>query len=85
MLNYLASSTRPDIAFAVHQCARFCVNPKRSHELAVHRIICYLKVTSQNGYLLHPTVSSPTLDCYVDADSVVLQAAIQTCSLHHRS
>jgi hypothetical protein len=28
MLNYLASSTRPDIAFAVHQCARFCVNPK---------------------------------------------------------
>jgi hypothetical protein len=23
MLNYLASSTRPDIAFAVHQCARF--------------------------------------------------------------
>ncbi len=27
MLNYLASSTRPDIAFAVHQCARFTTAP----------------------------------------------------------
>ena len=28
MLNYLASSTRPDIAFAVHQCARFTTAPR---------------------------------------------------------
>ncbi len=27
MLNYLASSTCPDIAFAVHQCAHFCTHP----------------------------------------------------------
>jgi hypothetical protein len=27
MLNYLASSTRPDIAFTVHQCAKFTTNP----------------------------------------------------------
>ncbi len=27
MLNYLASFTRPDIAFGVHQCARFTTNP----------------------------------------------------------
>jgi hypothetical protein len=68
MLNNLASSTRPDIAFAVHQCARFCVNPKRSHELAIRRIVRYLKSTPNNGYFLRPTITKPTLDCYVDAD-----------------
>jgi hypothetical protein len=68
MLNYLASSTRPDIAFAIHQCARFCVNPKRSHELAIHRIVRYLKSTSYKGYFLRPIISKSTLDCYVDAN-----------------
>jgi hypothetical protein len=28
ILNYIAASTRPDIMFAVHQCARFSANPK---------------------------------------------------------
>jgi len=32
MLTYLTGSVRPDIAMAVHQCARFSVNPMRSHE-----------------------------------------------------
>ena len=27
-LNFLEKSTRPDIAYAVHQCARFSSNPK---------------------------------------------------------
>ena len=26
-LNFLAQNTRPDISFAVHQCAKFCNNP----------------------------------------------------------
>ena len=38
MLLYLASSTRADIQYAVHQCARFTHDPKRSHEEAVKRI-----------------------------------------------
>jgi hypothetical protein len=68
MLNYLASSTRPDIAFAIHQCTHFCVHPKRSHELAVCQIVRYLKSTADKGYFLHPTIPKYTLDCYVDAD-----------------
>mmetsp|Transcript_21406 Transcript_21406/g.29988 ORF Transcript_21406/g.29988 Transcript_21406/m.29988 type:complete len:240 (+) Transcript_21406:2-721(+) len=32
MLNYLAATSRPDILFAVHQCARFSVNPRLSHK-----------------------------------------------------
>lgn len=54
MLNYLGTSTRPDIAFAVHQCARFSSNPKRVHEIAVRRIVRYLKGTKDKGYILQP-------------------------------
>ena len=35
MLLYLASNSRPDIAFAVHQCAHFTHSPKASHEAAI--------------------------------------------------
>jgi hypothetical protein len=34
-LNFLEKSTRPEIAYAVHQCARFASNPKQSHANAV--------------------------------------------------
>jgi hypothetical protein len=67
MLTYLSTSTRPDIAFAIHQCARFCTQPKRLHEIAVRRIIPYLRGTKDKGYILKPT-SNKTLDCYVDTD-----------------
>jgi hypothetical protein len=67
MLTYLSTSTRPDIAFAVHQCARFSIALKRVHEIAVRRIIRYLKGTKTKGYILRPSTAR-TLDCYVDAD-----------------
>ena len=31
MLNFLVNCTHPEMAFAVHQCARFYNNPKYSH------------------------------------------------------
>jgi hypothetical protein len=37
-LNYLEKSTRPDLLFAMHQCARFCSDPKKSHVTAVKYI-----------------------------------------------
>jgi hypothetical protein len=67
MLNYLAASTRPDIAFVIHQCARFTTNLKRSHELVIRRIVRYLKATADNGCILRSSYP-PNLDCYVDAD-----------------
>jgi hypothetical protein len=67
MLTYLSASTRPDIAFSVHQCARFSVNPRRVHEVAVRRIVRYLKGTQYKGFILRP-LTARTLDCYVDAD-----------------
>ena len=45
MLLYLAGNTRPDIAFAVHQAARFSHKPMQCHEDAVKRIVRYLKGT----------------------------------------
>jgi hypothetical protein len=54
--------------YAHNQCARFCTNPKCSHELAVRCIVCYPKGTSNKGYFLKPSPSSLNLDCYVDAD-----------------
>ena len=67
MLNYLASTTRPDIAMAVHQAARFCINPMLSHERAVIRIGRYLRGTMDKGIIICPN-KSKGLECYVDAD-----------------
>lgn len=66
-LNYLAATTRPEIQFAVHQCARFCADPKMSHEKAVKRIVRYLKRTKDQGLVLNVDTSKG-LECFVDAD-----------------
>jgi hypothetical protein len=66
-LNYLAATTRPEIQFAVHQCARFCENPKMTHEKAVKRIVRYLKRTKDQGLILHVD-KNKGLECFVDAD-----------------
>lgn len=67
MLMYLASNSRPDVAFAVHQCARFTHCPKRSHEVAIKRIVRYLKGTKERGMIIRPR-SNKKLNCYADAD-----------------
>jgi hypothetical protein len=67
-LNFVEKSTRPDIAYAVHQCARFSNDPKESHANAVKRIVKYLIATKDKGIILNPQVHS--FDCWVDADFV---------------
>ena len=64
-LLYLEKSTRPEIAFAVHQCARFCNDPRHSHGEAVKRIGRYLAGTADKGMYLRPSAAS--FDCWVDA------------------
>ena len=66
-MNYLAMNTRPDIAFAVHQCAKFCNNPKLLHEKAVKHIGQYLAGTAKQGIILNPDPNGK-LDAYVDSD-----------------
>ena len=67
MLLYLATNTRPDIAFAVSQVARFNSAPKQSHAAAVKMIVRYLKGTTAKGTIFKPT-GAYKVDCYVDAD-----------------
>ena len=38
MLNYLSSSTRPNLLFAIHQRAQFAPPPNLYHEQAIKRI-----------------------------------------------
>jgi hypothetical protein len=64
-LNFLEKSTRPELAYAVHQCARFCTDPKRSHGEAIKHIGRYLLATKDQGLILKPTTN--TFDCWVDA------------------
>ena len=65
-LNYIRG-TRPDIEYAVHQCSRYCIDPRRSHEEAVKRICRYLKRTKDRGLIMRPD-KTKGLECFVDAD-----------------
>jgi len=53
-LNFLAQNTRPDISMAVHNCARFCNNPTQLYETAVKRIVRYLLLTRDKGFIMTP-------------------------------
>ena len=75
MLLYLAGSTRPDIAYAVHQCARFSHLPKASHEIGVKHIVRYLKGTRDKGLIIKPDAKDLKLGLFADADFAGLFAA----------
>jgi hypothetical protein len=64
-LNFLKKSTSPDIAYAVHQCARFTAEPKRTHAEAVKNVVQYLKGTREMGIILNPCKQS--LKCFANA------------------
>jgi Reverse transcriptase (RNA-dependent DNA polymerase) len=53
-LNYLEKSIRGDLAFSVHQCARYMSSPMRSHGEAVKRIGRYLLWTKEKGFIIRP-------------------------------
>ena len=67
MLLYLSTNTRPDIAFAVSQVARFSSNPKQTHATAVKMIVRYLKGTRLLGMIIRIT-GLLDMEGYVDAD-----------------
>jgi hypothetical protein len=69
MLLYLANHTRPDISFAIAQCAQYNHLPKLQHEQVLEHIGQYLKGTMDKGLVLKPNSSHPLdIDCCVGAD-----------------
>jgi hypothetical protein len=67
MLLYLSGHSRPDIAFAVHQCARYTFSPTKKHINALKCIGRYLKGTRDKGIIMRPSPNL-TVDCFPDAD-----------------
>jgi hypothetical protein len=66
-LNFLAQNTQPDIAFAVHQCARFVSNPNQTHQATVKHLCRYILGTRDKGLVLRPN-NHHCLTAYVDAN-----------------
>ena len=67
-LQYLATSTRPDISFAVGVLARFNTNPGIEHWKAVKHLFRYLKGSLDYKLVYGPTDSSELFITYTDAD-----------------
>ena len=67
MLMYLANNTRPDIAHAVHACARYTHKPKKVHATAIKYILRYLKGTMLGGIIVNPN-NKHEINCFVDSD-----------------
>ena len=70
MAMYLCNNSRPEIAFAVHQCARHSFNPTRKHAEYLKRIGRYLISTRDKGLIIKRDLDRSILDieCFVDAD-----------------
>ena len=66
MLNFLEKSTRPDLAFATHQAARFSADPRLPHTAALQHICRYLCGTHDKGLILKPDVSK-RFEVFADA------------------
>ena len=74
MMNYLMNTTHPELAYSIHQCARFCNDPKHSHEQAVKDIVRYLintRINKEDKTKYHGLIFKidPTkcVVCFVDA------------------
>jgi hypothetical protein len=66
-LNFLEKSTRPEIAYAVHQCARFTSNPKQSHANAIKYLYRCSMATKDKGLILRPNVSR-SFEVHINCD-----------------
>src|SRR5277367_4314992 len=67
-LQYLATTTRPDIAFAVGVLARFNSSPGIKHWKAVQHLFRYLKGSLDYKLVYSPTDSAQLFTTYSDAD-----------------
>ena len=67
-LQYLATSTRPDISFAVGVLARFNKNPGIEHWKAVKHLFRYLKGSLDYQLVYGPSDSPHLFTTYTDAD-----------------
>jgi len=66
-LEYLLACSRPELAYSVHQCARFSSDPKVEHGKAIMWIGKYLLATRDKGIIMTPN-DSKSFKVSVDAN-----------------
>ena len=66
-LQFIANSTRPDIAFAVNRLASYTANPSMQHQTALKRILRYLAGTRNHGITYKHSPDPVTFQGYADA------------------
>jgi hypothetical protein len=66
---YLEKASRPDIAYASHQCARYSSAPRTQHMKALLCLGRYLKHTRDKGITATPNLKQG-LEIYVDANFI---------------
>jgi hypothetical protein len=69
-LQYIALSTRPDIAYAVNQLSRYLSNPGQAHWQAGKRVLRYLKGTAKSSlvYKDYNGNRNTKIEIFCDAD-----------------
>ena len=65
---YLATSTRPDICFAICALARIVRAPTDRHMKMLHRIFRFLSSTTNNGILFRNYTARKGMIAYSDSD-----------------
>ena len=65
--NFLEKSTRPDIAYVIHQYARFSSDPKSEYVEAIEFLVNFLEGTKEKGIVMKPD-EDPIFEVYADAD-----------------
>ena len=76
-LAFLSVTSRPDIAFAVRNLARFTSKPTIDHWIAFKRVLCYLQGTTNHGILYNQKDSEECVG-FSDSDS-----AGDTCNVRN--
>ena len=66
-INYYATALRYDIAYPASRLSQFSVHPTVGAEMALHRVLSYLKCTSDFSISAARTVADD-LECYSDSD-----------------
>ncbi|KAG2767348.1 hypothetical protein Pcac1_g21368 [Phytophthora cactorum] len=71
MLMYLATGTRPDLAFVVGQLSRFVAKPSAKHVGTLQRVLKYLAGTVNYGIMYDRAKERPSsivMERYCDSD-----------------
>ena len=66
-MNYLEKGSRSELAYAIHQCARYSTYPRKKHGDAIRWIGRYLLGTPRDGLILKPGLAK-SFEVFVDSN-----------------